>query len=58
MTQPPAPAPEESSGVRLGFEDGSDLHLAPDHPHSLALKAIADVLTGRGPQRRGRDTTH
>lgn len=43
---------EGSSGVRLGFEDGSDLHLDPDHPHSLALKAVADVLLHRGPHRR------
>jgi hypothetical protein len=51
---PPAPIAEEdeSSGVRLGFEDGSDLQLDPDHPHSLALKAIADMLLHRGPSRR------
>jgi hypothetical protein len=38
--------------VRLGFEDGSDLRLDPNHPHSLALKAVADLLLHKGPNRR------
>lgn len=52
----PPPAPHEdaaSTGVRLGFTDGSDVALDPDHPHSLALRAVADVLLhrgGRGPR--------
>lgn len=58
---PPGPVPGSSgsadgvqagSGVRLGFADGSDLQLDPEHPHSLALKAVADVLLHRGPNRR------
>jgi hypothetical protein len=49
---PPVSAAEDSSGVRLGFEDGSDLQLAPDHPHSLALKAVADILLHRGSSHR------
>lgn len=52
----PVSAPDEipaaASGVRLGFADGSDLQLDPDHPHSLALKAIADILLHRGPFHR------
>lgn len=49
---PAAEQADDGSGVRLGFEDGSDLQLAPDHPHSLALKAVADILLHRGPHRR------
>lgn len=47
-------APEENSdaGVQLGFADGSNVQLDPDHPHSLALRAVADVLLHRGPRRR------
>jgi hypothetical protein len=46
-------APDDMSmGVRLGFADGSDVQLAPDHPHSLALKAVADVLLHKGPFHR------
>jgi hypothetical protein len=37
-------ADDSPAGVRLGFADGSDLHLDPNDPHSLALKAIADLL--------------
>jgi hypothetical protein len=41
--------------VRLGFLDGSGLHLSPDDPHALALKAIADALIHKdSPQQRGR----
>ena len=44
----PDPAIEpRTTGVRLGFADGSDLHLDPDDPHTKALKAVADVLTRR-----------
>jgi hypothetical protein len=59
---PPVPIPDGGStpvdddtaatGVRLGFADGSDLQLDPDHPHSLALRAVADVLLHRGTHRR------
>lgn len=51
----PASASDEmatTSAVRLGFVDGSDLQLDPDHPHSLALRAVADVLLHRGTSRR------
>jgi hypothetical protein len=47
-----AAAPEPDAGVRLGFADGSDLSLDPDDPHTLALKAVADVLVHGGQHRR------
>lgn len=51
---PVGPPVEAAVGpaVRLGFNDGSDVHLDPDNPHTKALKAVADVLTLRGPHRR------
>jgi hypothetical protein len=40
----PAPEPVHAPAVRLGFADGSDLNLDPSDPHTIALKAVADVL--------------
>jgi hypothetical protein len=50
----PSSPPAEESPVRLGFADGSDVQLHPEDPHTRALKAVADVLTLKGPHRRKR----
>lgn len=53
----PAAAPsdeaEPGAGVRLGFADGTDLHLDQADPYTIALKAVADVLVQKGPHREG-----
>jgi hypothetical protein len=48
------PVQPEQPGVRLGFADGTDLPLDPEDPHTIALKAVAEVLTLKGTHRRNR----
>jgi hypothetical protein len=45
--QPTAPAP--MAAVRLGFDDGSELHLPAEDPRARALQAVADLLVKTGP---------
>ena len=44
---PPAGVPQQSSGVLLGFADGSQVALDERDPHAVALVAVASVLSQR-----------
>jgi hypothetical protein len=48
----PAPLlPEQRAepAVRLGFDDGTELHLPAEDPRARALQAVADLLVKTGP---------
>jgi len=41
--------PVQSSGVRLGFQDGTEVALDERDPSALALRAVADLLVQNRP---------
>ncbi|HET7309880.1 MAG TPA: hypothetical protein VFJ17_00985 [Mycobacteriales bacterium] len=48
----PAPVvPEQRTqpAVRLGFDDGSEMHLSAEDPRARALQAVADLLVKTEP---------
>ncbi len=47
------PMPTSDPAVRLGFVDGTGFELHPEDPNAVALKAVAEVLTLRGPHPLG-----
>jgi len=52
VAAPVAPAvdvPVQSTGVRLGFADGSEVALDDRDPSAMALRAVADLLVQDGP---------
>jgi hypothetical protein len=50
---PPPVVPEQrmAPAVRLGFDDGSEMHLSAEDPHARALQAVADLLVKTEPVR-------
>jgi len=50
IAAPPAlPEQRSSSAVRLGFDDGSEMHLPAEDPRARALQAVADLLVKTEP---------
>jgi hypothetical protein len=50
----PAPlVPEQrlAPAVRLGFDDGTEMHLSAEDPRARALQAVADLLVKTEPVR-------
>ena len=46
---PAVVVPVQSSGVRLGFQDGTEVALDERDPSALALRAVADLLVQNRP---------
>jgi len=50
IAAPPAlPEQRSASAVRLGFDDGSEMHLSAEDPRARALQAVADLLVKTEP---------
>jgi len=46
---PTVPEQRSDSPVRLGFDDGSEMHLPAEDPRARALQAVADLLVKTDP---------
>ena len=46
---PVVPAQRTDNPVRLGFDDGSEMHLPAEDPRARALQAVADLLVKTEP---------
>ena len=46
---PIVPPQRTTSPVRLGFDDGSEMHLPAEDPRARALRAVADLLVKTEP---------
>jgi hypothetical protein len=53
LAAPASIVPEQRAApaVRLGFEDGSEMHLHAEDPRARALQAVADLLVKTEPAR-------
>jgi hypothetical protein len=51
VAAPPPTLPEQRRvpAVRLGFDDGSEMHLSAEDPRARALQAVADLLVKTEP---------
>ena len=51
VAAPPPAVPEQRAhaAVRLGFDDGSEMHLQAEDPRARALQAVADLLVKTEP---------
>jgi len=48
MLAPPVEPTPAGPDVRLGFDDGTEVQLAPNDPRAQALRHVADVLLEGG----------
>ena len=46
---PVVPSQRTDNAVRLGFDDGSEMHLPAEDPRARALQAVADLLVKTEP---------
>jgi hypothetical protein len=46
---PVLPEQRSATAVRLGFDDGSEMHLPAEDPRARALQAVADLLVKTEP---------
>lgn len=46
---PVVPEQRSDAAVRLGFDDGSEMHLPAEDPRARALQAVADLLVKTEP---------
>jgi len=46
---PVVPEQRSHAAVRLGFDDGSEMHLPAEDPRARALQAVADLLVKTEP---------